>query len=213
MTAPRGRGGRRDQRGSLAGDVASATSDAWKGEPALVEERSRWHPDAPAWHAWNRMAPEREFCELVGALVRMVKPALVIETGVGQGFTTRRIAPVLPPGSVLKAFESDQEWREQLASLPFFDGESRVLADTPTPSDDDFATADLFVADSASELRRDEVTRWAERAKHGSYIVAHDTGHGHPEWTPHYKLGELIASLGISGVRLPNPRGSFVGQR
>jgi tRNA A58 N-methylase Trm61 len=43
------------------------------------------------------MSPEQEFCELVGALVGIVKPAFVIETGVGQGFTTRRVARALRP--------------------------------------------------------------------------------------------------------------------
>jgi hypothetical protein len=97
--------------------------------------------------------------------------------------------------------------------LPFFDGVRTVLADGPTPSDGDLETVDLFVADSGFDFRFDEVTRWTEQAKAGSYLVVHDIGNGHPDWTPHHRLGELIASLGISGVRLPNPRGSFVGQR
>jgi predicted O-methyltransferase YrrM len=187
--------------------------DAWKVEPPLADERSRWYPDTRAWHAWNPMSPEHEFCELVAALIRMVKPSLVIETGVGQGFTTRRIAAALPPGAVLRGFESDEEWRGRLAALSFFDGARTVLAEGVTPSDEEFAAADLFVADSHSKLRVDEVTRWAQHAKPGGYIVVHDTGNGHPDWTPHHKLGELIAALGISGLRLPNPRGSFAGQR
>ena len=210
MSNPRGGHG---EQGPFAGRERKVTTDAWKSEPALGEERSRWNADAPAWQAWNPMSPEYEFCELVGALVQMVKPAFVIETGVGQGFITRRIAAALPPGSVLKAFESNRAWRARLASLPFFDGLTKVLADGPTPSDDELASADLFVADSARRFRPDEIARWAERAKKGSYIVVHDTGNGHPDWTPHHKLGELIASLAIDGVRLPNPRGSFVGQR
>jgi hypothetical protein len=159
------------------------------------------------------MSPEIEFCQLVQALVAMVKPAFVIETGVGQGFTTRRIAAALPPGGTLKGFESDEVWRARLASLAFFDGVTTVLATDPTPSDGDLTMVDLFVADSTSEIRREEVALWARLSKQGAYLVVHDTGNRHPEWTPHHRMGELIASLRIPGVWLPNPRGSFVGQR
>jgi hypothetical protein len=149
----------------MYGAATKPTVGAWTNEPALEEERPLRKPDSPAWHRWNRMSPEYEFCEFVGALVRMVKPALVIETGVGQGFTTRRIVAALPPDSVLRGFESDDAWRERLASLPFFDGVTTVLADEPTPSDDDLAAVDLFVADSGVRFRSGEVTRWTERAK------------------------------------------------
>ena len=191
----------------------SVTVDAWQGEPELQEERSRWHPDAPAWHSWNRMSPEHEFCEFAAALVRMVKPRFVIETGVGQGYTTRRLAAALAPGAMLKGFESGAPWRKQLAGLDFFDGENVVLAAEPTPTDDDLAAVDLFVADSGQKHRPEEIRRWAGLAKPGGLIVVHDTGNGHPEWTPHHRMGELIDSLGLVGLRLPNPRGSFVGQR
>ena len=159
------------------------------------------------------MSPEHEFCEFVAALVRMAKPRLVIETGVGQGYTTRRIAAALAPGATLKGFESSPGWRKKLAELDFFDGETVTLAAEPTPTDDDLATVDLLVADSAQKYRPDEVRRWAELAKASSLIVVHDTGNGHPKWTPHHRMGELLASLGIRGLQLPNPRGSFVGQR
>ena len=195
------------------GQLAKATTNAWAGEPPLTEERSRWYPDAPPWRRWNGMSPEYEFCEFVGALVALVKPALVIETGVGQGFTTRRIAAALAPGAKLIGYESDDAWREQLASLSFFDGAGKALADVPTPADEDVAAADLFVADSDNELRVEEVRRWSAHAKPGAFIAIHDTGHGHPDWTPHHRLGELVSSLGLTGVRLPTPRGSFLGQR
>ena len=100
---------------SVARDVTEATADAWVSEPALGEEQSRWSASASTWRSWNRMSPEQEFCEFVAAVVRLVKPELVIETGVGQGFTTRRIAAALASGSVLKGFESDDAWRERLA--------------------------------------------------------------------------------------------------
>jgi predicted O-methyltransferase YrrM len=198
---------------SVTGDLRKPRTDAWENEPGLVEERSRRNPGTPAWHSWNRMSPEYEFCAFVAAVAEMVKPAFVIETGVGQGFTTRRIAAALPPGATLKGFESDDSWRERLASLPFFDGVATLLAEEPTPSDSDLAAVDLLVADSASRIRRGEVRRWARVAKRGAYIVVHDTGNRHPEGTPHHRMGALIRRLGISGVWLPNPRGSFLGQQ
>jgi len=159
------------------------------------------------------MSPEHEFCAFVAALVAMAKPRLVIETGVGQGFTTRRIAAELAPGAMFKGFESDEGWRRRLRSLPFFDGDRIRIAEAPTPSDEDLAAVDLLVADSARKFRRDEVSRWASLAKGGALIVVHDTGNGHPEWTPHHRMGELVESLGIEYVSLPNPRGCVVGQR
>ena len=189
------------------------TVDAWQGEQELYEERSRWHPDAPVWHAWNGMSPEHEFCEFAATLVLMAKPRVVIESGVGQGYTTRRVAETLAPGATLIGFESDRAWRQKLAALDFFDGERVILAAEPTPSDDQLEVVDLFIADSGQKYRSAEVERWAKIARPGSLIIVHDTGNGHPDWTPHHRMGELIESLGISGLRLPNPRGSFVGQR
>jgi hypothetical protein len=61
----------------------------------------------------------------------MTKPKLVLETRVGQAFTTRRLPAALAPGATLKGFESDERWREQLSSLPFFNGAVRCSPMNP----------------------------------------------------------------------------------
>jgi hypothetical protein len=101
---------------------------SWLEEPGLGEETKHTPWATPGWPAWNAMSPELEFCEFAGVLARMIEPSFVIETGVGQGFTTRRIAVRLGPDQRLLAFEDDITLRGHLARLPFFNGSNRSMS-------------------------------------------------------------------------------------
>lgn len=184
--------------------------DAWAAEPDLVDE-TEFTPWAPlGWRSWNAMSAELDFCEFVGQVARLVQPAFVIETGIGQGFSTRRIHRGQGAGVHL-CFESDQKLRTALVALPFFLESGPRLSSEDTPSDQEFALADLTVLDSDTEYRLDEVRRWRQSAKVGSVIVVHDCGNEHSSETIHSQLRKTIESLDIPGTFLCNPRGGFFG--
>jgi hypothetical protein len=195
-----------------AGAGLVAAGSAWRREPRPVDETEYTAFARPGWHAWNDMSPEVEFCDFAAALVRLVQPPTLIETGTGQGFMTRRVREQIGPGQQLLCFESDAEWREALRALPCFDGRICALSPKEEPDDADFAGAALTVLDSGDFRRRfREVEAWWRAARPGALVLVHDAGNGHAPETPHARLRALIQELGIPGVFLKNPRGGFLG--
>src|SRR5207244_1747590 len=114
---------------------------AWVSEPGLEDERQFTPWASGGWSSWNAMSPEREFCDLIAAFARLLSPKKVVETGVGQGYTTRRVAADLGEGQSLLCFESDTAMRAALAGLPFFRQAGRTLAEAATPIGSEFEDA------------------------------------------------------------------------
>lgn len=188
-------------------------SDSWRSEP-VPEDDARFITWAePGWHSWNLASPEREFCDFVTAVVTMLRPIHVVETGTGQGFVTRRVAAALYGNAKLVSYEQNDDWRAKLALLDFFDGNRVSLSESPTPSAADLRTAELTVLDSDGPLRLEELRLWASTAPPGAALIAHDAGNGHPECSHHAALARAIGELGITGLFLRNARGSFLGVR
>lgn len=173
----------------------------WEREPEPRAE-ARWNRLGGDYLAWNAYSPEVVFCELVGAMVAIARPALVVETGVGQGYVTRRILRALPRGSRYIGFESDERWRRQAgAHLP-------RIATTPSPDVGLLASADLVVLDSDPPLRQEELRGWISAGRPGSLAIVHDVIPGHHGLKR--ELAELLAPLG--GLFTPNPRGGWIGR-
>jgi predicted O-methyltransferase YrrM len=193
-----------------AGSPAALVQSAWQAEPDPVPEAAYSPAAGSGWRAWNGHSPEVEFCEFVATMVRLVQPALVVETGTGQGFVTRRIGESIGAGRLL-CFESDPEWRAALAALPFFDGETRTLSDQEQPAEKELAGAELTVLDSDFLHRAQELKRWWVAARPGAVVLVHGAANGHAPETPQARLGALIRELGIPGAFLKTPRGGFLG--
>jgi hypothetical protein len=198
------------RRRRLEGLVDHPLLDAWAAEPPLTDESAFTPWIGPGWFSWNAMSAERDFCEFVGLLTRILQPGLVVETGVGQGYTTRRVASGLDNGTHI-CFENDSAIRAGLSALPFFAHDQHVLMSEPIPSAEDFARSDLTILDSEPPDRYTELEGWRASARPGSVLVVHDCGNGHPEGTPHAHLRHLVEELDIPGVFLRNPRGAFMG--
>ena len=189
----------------------AAADPTWGDEPQLRDETEFTAWAEQGWSSWNDHAPELGFCELAASLVETLRPRVVLETGAGRGFLTRRLAGALGPAQGLVSFEADDEVRGALASVPFFSEPSHRLSPAPSPNAVELGRADLTVLDSGFAQRRDEVERWWQSAAAGSVLLVHDAGNGHPADSEPGRLGELIRELGIPGVFLRNPRGGFLG--
>jgi hypothetical protein len=184
---------------------------AWDDEPDPLDE-TRYTPwGEPGWHSWNGMSPEVEICRFIVALVEVMRPANIIETGTGQGFITRRINERLSDNQRVTCFESDSVWRYALRSLLFFDESRCTLSQHVSPSEADIAQSDLCILDSDFSLRLQEIERWWSVSRKGSVLFVHDAGNGHGPETPHGRVRSQLVDLGIPGVFLSNPRGAFVG--
>lgn len=185
---------------------------SWCREPTPVGEET-WTPWGEGWYAWSSPSPEVEFCEFVGALVRLLRPRLVVETGVGAGYVTRRIIAGLGSGSWI-GFESDDGYRAEGRRLPW--PEDLTLSSEVSPASADMAAADLVVLDSAPEYRLTEFDLWREHGKPSSVLVCHDVSSRHQP-SPrnskvHIPFYNHISTSGLTGVFLTNPRGAWMGQ-
>jgi hypothetical protein len=184
---------------------------SWLTEPPLVDE-SQYTPWAETgWLAWNAMSPELAFCDFAGALMRLLRPELVVETGVGQGFVTRRLAAHLGPDQRLLAFEEDSVIRQDLSGLPIFADANRSIGSTGSPTNADLAHADFTVLDSEIPFRLEELDRWIASAPAGAVLLVHDGGNGHGPETPHHLIRSQIEERELDGAFLSNPRGAFLG--
>ena len=154
------------------------------------------------YHAWNIMSPELEFCVLAGATVaELGDEAIIVETGVGQGYVTRRILDNLHENQLFYAYESDPDW---LAAIkPHFDS-----IRPGSPGINVIAEADFLVFDSNSTSRLQEMKDWAEFGLIGSLCLIHDTFH-HSQ--PHGDILRRINSWKFDGEFIPIPRGAWLG--
>lgn len=195
-------------------ELAESTSNSllapWLNEPPSRPEHA-FTPAADAtWRAWGAMSPELEFCEFVALLARITRPSVIIETGVGQGYLTRRLAESLDSDQALTCFESDPDLRASLALLPFFSTPRRSLSAAASPTVTDLARADLTILDSAWPERFSEFDTWLAVARLGAMLVVHDASDKHSLETGHRSLHEHIEASGLRGVFTANPRGGFL---
>jgi methyltransferase family protein len=185
--------------------------EAWQSESSKQDEKEYTPWADPGWLSWNAMSPEEGFCWFVASLVGMLKPEVIIETGVGQGYVTRRVYEQLQEGQQLLCFESDARLRDGLRKIPFFSKDNVHLASSSTPSAKDMFVANLVILDSDFGERYAELRLWRDNAQPGSVVLVHDCGNGHGPETGHAMLAASIKDLGLHGVSFKNPRGSFLG--
>lgn len=182
----------------------------WTNEPAPKDE-GRKTTGGDGWNSWNGKAPEAEFCEFAGALVRLLHPARIIETGMGGGFTTRRVLKAMGDGgwdARFDGYEADDEFREATRRHAW---NGLIVADEPTPTRDDVAAADLLILDSASPWRNQEFRQWVTLGKPGSYCLMHDVDPTRDPGTVQHSMGRLVEGV-TPGILLGNPRGGWLGR-
>jgi hypothetical protein len=178
--------------------------EQWDSEPAPIDESSITK-GGKGWESWNSFSQEKAFCEFAAALVALTRPRLVVETGIGQGYLTRRLLPVLT-GRYL-GFESDDEYRAKLRGLHVWTDTAEVAAE-PEASSEVLAQCDLAILDSAPETRWREINRWLDHGSPGAYVLIHDARPDHPLKDSGFR--HLAAFLGDRGVFLGHPRGSWL---
>jgi hypothetical protein len=177
---------------------------AWDQEPDLVDEINFTSHAETGWSAWNCYSPEKRFCEAAAEIVQILETPKVLETGVGQGFTTRRVAKI---AKEFTAFEAEVKFRNIIAPH----ATNFTLSNLGTPSPAIVAATDFLILDSAPHLRLKEIKLWWQAGKGDSFVLIHDAGNGHDRTTSHHLYDDLIRQLNIPGIKYANPRGSFLG--
>jgi tRNA A58 N-methylase Trm61 len=161
-------------------------------------------PEPGRWLAPDGIATEADVSLLLAALVRALKPDLVVETGAYLGHTTAAIGHALAAEARgrLYALELAEDRADhaarKVAGLPV----TVVCADSRTWEPP--GRVDLLFADSEYDARILEVRRYRLFASPRCLVVAHDTV------MADYRRGlEQLAAEGVvtPWVYLPTPRG------
>lgn len=188
--------------------------EPWTKEPTPVSERTFTPWCDQRWMAWNQHAVEvqvAQFLQLLAQELRsQIKNPYIIETGVGQGFVTRRIHD---NALHYRGWESDDDWRAAVSKL--LEDEPMLYVDPidKTPKHEEIMDADLMILDSNDPFRTMEFFSWLSIGKEHSLVFVHDTGNQHPSWDGHFTLGQVIRSSKVSGFWCDNPRGAFIACR
>lgn len=175
-------------------------------EPGLESRFTRGASDE--WHSWNEWGVEREVAEFCGELVRTLKPHYLIETGVSQGFVTRRIEKATNMKELghyceIRLFEADDIIRSKIPR-------SHTLSPNPMPDESEIGAADLLLLDSHWPERINELKMWSEHGKPGSYAFLHDVKKDAAPGTGHRMMADLVSQLNLPTFWFDNPRGSVL---
>ena len=164
--------------------------------------------DCPEPNLWEMVDPasvEVEVGEFLHALVRAVKPKVILETGTFRGETANNMAAACERNGfgIVITCDPVKIWQKPLHPRVYYHQTSSLDLMISQP-------IDLLFCDSEDSIRPLEVERFSGLLHLRSVIVIHDTGGMHQE------LGQQVLSLQdsglITGVFLPTPRGLFVGR-
>lgn len=155
-----------------------------------VPEDVRWKPhprcDRPhaLWSAPDKDATEVEVTAFIAALVRLVKPRVVVETGTYKGHTTSAIAEALAANTIGRVwtFETDQERSvtAYLALREHVDAGRVTIHNTKATSDMLPARIDLAFLDSGMCDRQADMDAVWPRVTQGGLVLVHDASPDRP---------------------------------
>jgi len=169
---------------------------------------------ARLWSMFDGFTAEAETLDFLHALIRLVKPRQVLETGTWLGLSSCAIGLALLSNGFghVTTLEINQEAHATaLENISHYKVQSVVTALlVPSTEFVPDCTYDLAVFDSELCLRTGEFRRFKASLSEHAVVVFHDTA-------PHHeKVGEGVRSLIseglIEGVDLPTPRGIFIGR-
>lgn len=190
----------------------SIPTDAWVEEPELVPE-SNFTPGAhPMWTSWNEWSVESQVADFMAALTEIIQPMNILETGVGQGYVTRRVYNAMPDGAQFAGVEYDEETYKALRPIIYQHYPKLGLLDPGLDRDQLFGDyipdADFLILDSHWPERFPELLTWAQDGKPGSYCFVHDVDFDRRTQSGYHVLSRVIHDMELPAMHFGNPRGS-----
>lgn len=168
------------------------------------------HPEY--WHSYDDNATEVEVIEFIAALVRLVQPELIVETGTYHGHCAEKMAQELwtnGHGRLVTIEKDDKAFGIAAIRLAKYENVELIHGNTMEyePTQD----IDLAFFDSWQEGRHEEFMRFYDmgKLKSGATVVFHDTA-------PHHQVHQYVHELEENGLiktlRFHTPRGVTIGQ-
>ena len=154
-------------------------------------------PREGQWEVPDGTSSEVEMGDFLYGLVRMLKPALVVETGTYLGHSTRLLVEACFDNGFGKVVSCDVEDRNVFNAIPSH-CELRICSSLDLP---ELGTADLVYSDSEQNLRMKEY----ELVKPGCVFVVHDTARSYTGNPDQSWLGKWVRANG--GITFDAGRG------
>lgn len=176
-------------------------------ESAFTKPTSKCpHPEY--WHSENTGSTEIEVTEFIAALVRLLQPEYVLETGTYQGQTAKAIGEALQANGHGKLVtleigtESMKIAKSRCEGLPV----EIIHADSMKYLPDQ--TIDLAFIDSGDQ-RVEEIKHYYNHFKNGAFVVIHDTALDKP-WKA--ELWDMAMNGNIYIMEFSTPRGLVLAE-
>ncbi len=144
---------------------------------------------------FRMMSVSLEEGDFLHALVRMLRPRLVLELGTGLGVSAKFIAGALEKRARLVTVEPDPDLRGRARGLL---GNDALVVDSADALVGE--TPDLVFIDSGYARRAADIAHWLADMPPGPFVVVHDAARGYEE------LGAGV------GVLLPSLDGMWIGR-
>lgn len=146
--------------------------------------------NATDWEIIDETAAEVEMQGLLYALVRMLKPALVVETGTYLGYSTRALGRACQENGQGRVVSCDPNPEYVSAARIRCSGLPVEIHCCPSAELPEFEQADFIFSDSDYGFRPAELAS----AKRGAIVVVHDTRISYDSTMP--PLEGLVRQLG-----------------
>lgn len=189
-------------------------------------------PGDHGFSMFNDAGTEVEVSELIYSLIRVLKPAVMLETGTHKGISSTFIGQAMKDNGkgLLHTCEIFQENINDANALWLDVGVKQYIVCHKQESlklqFPEGTVFDMLFLDSEPQLRFDEFIKYWPMLKPGGFIMIHDlhpnlghhgqTYHGELDWPYGFfvpKLGPYIKSHEVQTVSLPTPRGCTLFQK
>jgi len=192
------------------------------------------HPEAsPGNHGFSMFdsgSAEIEVGEFLHALVRLIKPDRILETGTYHGVASSYMAAALEEnnkGAVVTVERSPQRIQSAATLHTALGIRHRVIqVQSDSLKFRESACYDLALLDSEPHFRFDEFVRFIPQVRPGGFILIHDL-HGHlghndqivngmydwPYGDFRATLGQYIRTHEVQTITFPSPRGLTMFQK
>lgn len=163
------------------------------------------HPER--WSCWDDMSSEREVVDMLEALVWMLKPEVIVETGCFKGYGTLSLVNGALKNQFGHVYTCDLQSEMVEATRHRTLGVATVEQCTGVELISKLPSIDFAFLDSGGQasVRREELELVLPKLSPWGVVAVHDTGETHPDFREEFD--RAVKELNLDAVFFDSPRG------